>query len=62
MKKYALTLRYEFNTSDDPAARMLATGVVNVIKKTITFAVSGAKLTVKLQEVFEAKPPRKVNL
>ena len=60
MKKFALTLRFEFQQPDDPAARGVALSIINMIRT----ALRGVSLTpaVKLQEILDNRPPRKVNI
>ena len=58
-KTYTLTIRFTFPAPDDIGAKMVARGIRNAIVGALT--VSKSSVTMKLQEIFSDKAPRKVN-
>ncbi len=60
MKRYRLTVHFEFTQSDDPGARGVALAAIYAIRKALTAAIFDPIF--KLQELYDDKPPRKVKL
>jgi len=58
MKNYLLTIQFSINAVDDPDARIK---IFEFLQKH-GFSLDSDNLTIKLQEVFGDKKPRKVNL
>jgi len=64
VKNYLLTIKIPFQAADDMAARYrIVTDILRGLNYTLSFEESGhAKHETKLQEIFDNKPPRKVEL
>lgn len=56
-KKYLITLNYEFEAFDDIEARMLLS---DLLSKGVV--AQGMKEEIKLQSIFDNKPPRKLEV
>jgi len=62
MSKYQLTIRYEFDAFDTPAARQRALEMLKAIPTDGAFVYGMEKPVIKLQALVEGQPPVGVKL
>ncbi len=57
-----VTIRFRFRSPDDVEARGFLQGLIDKLGLAVFFNTVTLKPELKLQEVFEGKPPRKINV